>query len=279
MKFLVTGSNGYIGRHVTQSLLRRGHQVVVAVRNNKDVPSECEVFDGNILDSTPDVYRDAGYPDVLIHLAWEDGFVHQSEKHLSNVQQHVRFIDNMLAGGLKQVVTAGTAHEIGFHLGPVDEETPTRPMHPYGIAKNYLREAQGWLCQKYGAVNQWVRCYYIWGDDQNNNSLFTKILLAEENGSHEFPLNSGELLYDFVRVEDLAEMISDVGSQTEIQGIINCSSGNPISLKTMVLKFIAHYKLRINPAWGAFPLRPYDSRAIWGDSTKIERIQRRIKEI
>lgn len=274
MRILVTGANGYIGRHVIKSLLKRGHQVVVAVRNNQAAPAECEVFSGNILESTKDIYRDTGSPDVLIHLAWEDGFVHQSEKHLSNVQQHVRFIENMLIGGLKQVVTAGTAHEIGFHLGPVDETTPARPMHPYGIAKNYLREAQWWLCQKYGAVNQWVRCYYIWGDDQRNNSLFTKILRAAENGAHEFPLNSGELLYDFIRVEDLGEMFSDVASQTEFHGIINCSSGNPISLKTMVLQFIEQNKLSIKPVWGEFPLRAYDSRAIWGDSEKIKEIQR-----
>lgn len=273
MRVLVTGANGYIGRHVTRSLLERGHEVVVAVRNSDDLTMGCEAYEGNILESTQHIFRVTGRPDVLIHLAWEDGFVHQSDKHLGNVHRHAQFIENMLAGGLKQIVTAGTAHEIGFHIGPVDDQTATRPMHPYGIAKNYLRDVQWWLCQKYGAINQWVRCYYIWGDDRRNNSLFTKILKAEDDGDAEFSLNSGEILYDFIRVEELGEMIGDVAEQTAISGVINCSSGDPVSLKTMVLRFIEQNKLNIKPVWGKFPLRPYDSRAIWGDTTKIEKIR------
>jgi len=272
MKILVTGANGYIGRYVVSSLIDRGHQVVVAVRGDMKPTVRCEVFQGNILESGSDIFDKTGRPDVLVHMAWEDGFVHRSESHLSNVQKHVKFLENMLQGGLQQVVTAGTSHEIGYHIGPVDEGTPTRPMHPYGIAKNYLREAQMYLCQSYGAVSQWARCFYIWGDDTKNNSIFTKMLEAEAEGRETFPLNHGELLYDFVHVEELGNMIAEVALQKEVKGIINCSSGEPISLKTMVLRFIEMNNLKITPLWGEFPIRPYDSRAIWGDNTKIKQV-------
>lgn len=272
MKVLVSGANGYIGRYVVSSLVERGHDVTVAVRGQKDPVLQCEVFNGDILASTPDIYERTGRPDVLVHMAWEDGFLHRSESHLANVQNHVRFVEDMLKGGLPQIVTAGTAHEIGYHVGAVDEATPARPMHPYGIAKNYLRQAQAYLCEAHGAINQWTRCYYIWGDDVRNSSIFTKLLEAEARGQETFPLNDGELLYDFMHVKDLGDMIARVALQTEVTGIINCSSGKPVSLKTMVLRFIETNNLKIVPVWGEFPIRPYDSRAIWGDNQKIKQI-------
>ncbi|MEI4480732.1 MULTISPECIES: NAD-dependent epimerase/dehydratase family protein [unclassified Phyllobacterium] len=269
MKFLVTGANGYVGRYVTKALVRRGEEVVAAIRSRTDGLEGATIYSGDILQSTSDIFDETGRPDVVIHLAWEDGFIHQSPKHLENLTAHTSFIENMLKGGLKQILSVGTSHEIGFHTGPVDENTPTRPLHPYGVAKNHLRQVQSLLCQQYQAVDQWARCFYIWGDDARNNSIFTKLLKAEEEGKAEFPLNSGELLYDFVHVAELGEMIADAASQKDVTGIINCCSGDPVSLKTMVLNFIETHGLKIKPVWGAFPLRPYDSRAIWGDNKKI----------
>lgn len=273
MKYLVTGAGGYVGRYVTKALVDRGEEVVVATRVTDTFNENVSYYSGNILSSSEDIFERTGRPDVLIHLAWEDGFVHSSPKHLENLGAHISFIKNMLEGGLKHIVSIGTSHEIGFHTGSVDENTPTRPLHAYGIAKNHLRSVQSLLCQQHDAINQWIRCFYIFGDDAKNNSIFTKLLVADQNGQKEFPLNSGELLYDFVHVEELGKMIVDVASQKTVEGIINCSTGDPVSLKTMVMKFIEENNLHIKPVWGAFPLRPYDSRALWGDNTKINHIR------
>jgi nucleoside-diphosphate-sugar epimerase len=274
LKYLVTGANGYIGRSVVTSLVSRGHNVVVASRSKLLRDDGVEVFSGDVLIPNKNIFEETGRPDVLIHLAWEDGFVHSSPKHLDNLPAHTAFLKNMLAGGLKHVVGAGTSHEIGFHIGPITEYTPTFPQQAYGIAKNHLRLVQELLCREHGAVNQWVRCFYIVGDDANNNSIFKKLLLAEAEGKAEFPLNSGELLFDFIDVAELGEMIADVAAQEEIIGTINCCSGEPVTLKTMVLRFIEEHDLKIKPVWGAFPMRAYDSRAVWGDATKIRAIRK-----
>ncbi|MGN8023919.1 NAD-dependent epimerase/dehydratase family protein [Phyllobacterium sp. 22229] len=269
----MTGANGYVGRHVVASLVSRGQNVVVATRSKMSRDDGVEIFDGDVLIPNLNIFEETGRPDILIHLAWEDGFVHASPKHLDNLPAHVIFLKNMLAGGLRHVVGAGTSHEIGFHVGPITEHTPTFPQNAYGIAKNHLRLVQELLCREHCAVSQWVRCFYIVGDDINNNSIFKKLLLAEAEGRAEFPLNSGELLYDFVDVAELGEMIADVAGQDQIAGTINCCSGEPVTLKTMVLRFIEKNNLKIKPIWGAFPMRTYDSRAIWGDATKIRAIQ------
>ena len=55
-------------------------------------------------------------------------------------------------------------------------------------------------------------------------------------------------------------------------GIINLCSGRPEKLADRVERFIREngYEIRLN--YGAYPDRPYDSKAVWGDSSRIERI-------
>lgn len=270
MKFAVTGGGGYIGSHVVSALQRAGHEVMsVEWRPPGAGDSASNHITMDIFDGDPDLYRRLGSPDVCIHLAWEFGFDHANPAHFSNVVKHHRFIETMLRGGLKHLATAGTVHEIGFHIGPVDETTPAAPRHPYGIAKNYLRQLQDWLCAQHGAVSQWLRCYYITGDDRRSNSIFAKLLKAAEEGQKTFPLNSGELLCDFIDVDELAAQIAKVSSQTAVAGVINCCSGTPTSLKTRVTRFVAENNLDIELQWGKFPMRPYDSPAVWGDVTKL----------
>jgi dTDP-6-deoxy-L-talose 4-dehydrogenase (NAD+) len=142
----------------------------------------------------------------------------------------------------------------------------------YGVAKNALREVARLEVEKAGGVFQWLRAYYILGDDERNQSLFTKILGWEAEGKATFPFNSGLNKYDFIDVRDLARQIALVSLQTKVAGVIDCCSGVPMALRDRVEAFIADNGLAIRPEYGAFPDRPYDSPAVWGSIAKINRI-------
>ena len=121
---------------------------------------------------------------------------------------------------------------------------------------------------------QWLRGYYILGDDLKNNSIFSKILAAEEKGQETFPLNSGLNKYDFISVDNLAREIALSVIQDKITGVINCCTGNPVSLKEKVEEFIKVNHLNIKPKYGVFPERSYDSPIIYGNTEKIVEIIR-----
>lgn len=271
---LVTGASGYIGRHVVNQLLRDGCRVLVADIDLSGYSEEVIKIDESIFSGDIDIFEKMGRPDVCLHLAWKDGFKHNSHEHINNLSKHYEFITNMLAGGLKQIAVMGTMHEIGYWEGAVDEKTPTNPMSNYGIAKNSLRQAVRELCKEYGAKYQWLRAYYITGDDMKNHSIFAKIMEKEQEGEKEFPFNSGKNKYDFIDIHDLALQIAASIEQDEITGIINCCSGTPVSLGEKVESFLKENNYKIKLKYGAFPDREYDSPAIWGDSTKIEMILR-----
>lgn len=271
-KVLVTGAGGYIGRHVVKCLCDMGENVIAADFRTDGIDERARVISVNIFSGSEKIFEELGSPDVMVHMAWRDGFVHNSDAHMEDLSCHYTFLKNMINGGLKQLAVMGTMHEIGYYEGAIDENTPCNPISMYGIAKDALRRSIILLAEKSGICFQWLRAYYIYGDDARNNSIFAKLTKAAEEGKTTFPFTSGKNKYDFIHVDTLAEQISAVAVQTEVTGIINCCTGNPVSLADKVESFIKEHGFNIKLEYGAFPDRPYDSPGEWGDPAKINAV-------
>lgn len=278
MKVLVTGANGYIGRHVVWALLELGHEVVACDLFLTDVDRRAKKMEMNLLMDSENVYERLDSPDVCIHLAWRDGFVHNSPNHLGDFSAHYRFLTAMVDGGLKHLSVMGTMHEVGYWEGAIDEHTPCNPLSMYGIAKNALRQAMMLYCKDKDCKLYWLRAYYILGDDTRNQSIFAKLLQADKEGKKLFPFTTGKTKYDFIKVDELAYQIATASTQEDVAGIINCCSGNPVSLADRVEQYIKENHLSIKLDYGKFPDRPYDPPIIYGDNTKIQIILNAIRK-
>lgn len=274
MKILVTGANGYLGSGIVKAILDSGNEVVATDFRDTNIDKRAIAMPCNLFE-IDNPYDYFGQPDALLHLAWRDGFVHYSDAHIDDLPKHFAFIKNMVEAGCKHIAAMGSMHEIGFFEGSINETTPCHPTTPYGIGKNALRDLTAMVCKQNNCVFQWMRGYYIVGNSKFGSSIFSKITAAVEEGKKEFPFTLGQNQYDFIDYPDFCSQVAAVVSQQQEQGIINICSGRPEKLADRVERFIKENNYDIKLQYGAFPDRPYDSKAIWGDSKKIEKIMDR----
>lgn len=274
MKVLVTGANGFLGRGIVDNLIKLGHKVIATDFSVDLVNDKAKKIEGDIfLIENP--YEFFEKPDVILHLAWRDGFVHDSPAHIDDLAKHYNFLKAFAEAGINKIAVMGTMHEIGFHEGSIDESTPCNPLTLYGISKDALRKLTFKLAKQNEIDVQWLRAYYIVSNTAYGSSIFSKIFDSAQKGQKEFPFTMGQNQYDFLDYEDFCLRIA-AATQSKETGIINICSGRPEKLADRVERFIKENDLDIKLQYGVFPDRPYDSKAIWGDSRKIDEIMKGI---
>lgn len=277
MKILVTGANGYLGKGVVKELLDKGYQVIATDFKSNYIDSRATIFEEDLF-KIDNPFEHFAKPDILIHMAWRDGFVHNSINHINDLPLHYNFIENMIKSGLKHVTVLGSMHEVGFYEGAIAENTPTNPQSLYGISKDALRNAVSLLCKQNSIVFQWLRGFYIVGNTSDGSSIFSKIIQADLDGKTEFPFTLGLNQFDFINYDEFCNAVALSATQEKIIGIINICSGHPEKLADRVERFIKDNNLNIKLQYGAFPDRPYDSKAVWGSNRKLSLIIENIQD-
>lgn len=279
-KVMVTGATGFIGNYVIQQLLQQHYAVIATSANEakattfswfkkvKYIPFNLEDFEEGV-----DYYRFFDQPDILIHLAWEGLPNYKSDFHLDiNLPRHFSFIKNMVQHGLADVAVTGTCFEYGMQEGCLQEDMAVFPANPYAQAKNTLRELLQQYQQQTPFKLKWVRLFYMYGKGQNPNSLLSQLDKALAAGEPVFNMSGGEQVRDFLPVEKVAEYIVKIALQQQVTGIINCCSGEPVT----VLNFVKNYLARINKTitlnTGYYPYPDYEPMYFWGDNTKLKNI-------
>ena len=198
-KVLVTGANGYIGKNVINYLLNNNIEVVAADISLNKISDKVKKIETNIFENTDYLFSNLENVSTCIHLAWRNGFIHNSITHLEDISLHYKFLKKIYEFGIKNINVIGTMHEIGYWEGEVNNDIRTNPISFYGIAKNSLRQSLEILNDSDKELFiKWLRVFYIQGDDRNNNSIFSKILQKEDEGAKTFPFTTGKNKYDFI---------------------------------------------------------------------------------
>lgn len=271
MKILVTGANGYLGQGIVKTLLNDNLDIIAADFESSYIDNRANIKCCNIFKvENPFEYFDC--PDVILHLAWRNGFIHNADTHLDDLPEHNKFLKKMIDSGCKRVCIMGSMHEIGFYEGSINENTSCEPMTQYGIAKNALRQSIKAYAEEKKVKFMWLRGYYIVSNNIQGSSIFSKIALSEEQGIKEFPFTLGQNQYDYLDYGIFCKQVAAAVQQDKILGIINICNGIPEKLCDRVERFINDNNYAIELKYGAFPDRPYDSKAVWGNNRKISEI-------
>jgi dTDP-6-deoxy-L-talose 4-dehydrogenase (NAD+) len=280
MKILVTGSTGFIGNVVVNELLRRGHEVIASSTNNDTAQKKWwypkviyRKLDFRELNFGTDYFNYFDKPDIAIHLAWE-GLPRYKEKfHLEeNLPRHAGFLTNLVQNGLKSLTVTGTCLEYGLQNGCLKEDITIQPIVPYAIAKNKLREVLQSLQGVYQFSLKWVRLFYMFGPGQNPNSLVSQLDKAIEAGDREFNMSQGDQTRDFLPVEKVGEYLVRIALQDSVDGIINCCSNTPVTVRAFVENYLKERRKNIDLNLGYYPYLDYEPMHFWGDDKKLKTI-------
>jgi UDP-glucose 4-epimerase len=245
MKALVTGGAGFIGSHLTDALLARGHDVMVVDRLRTSKFNLGEAITRGASLARADVTDTARMreallewqPEVVYHLAAQIDVRWSVEDPSTDAHQNVggtaAVLEAARQAGVRRLVLASTAGVYGDpDRLPVDEETPLEPLSPYGAGKAAAETYLALFSRLHGLSTLSLRMSNVYGPRQNPHGEAGVIAIfcaAATEGRPVTVYGDGTQTRDFVYVEDVAEAFATAGESSE-QGAINISTGVETSL-------------------------------------------------
>ena len=290
-KVLVTGADGFIGSHLTESLLEKGYEVKAFAYYNsfntwgwldslpKEMLNEIEVFTGDIRD--PNGVREAmkGVEGVF-HLAAliaipfsyhsPDSYVDTNIKGTLNVLQAARDLatERVLVTSTSEVY--GTARYV-----PIDENHPYQGQSPYSATKIGADRLAESFYRSFGLPVSIVRPFNTFGPRQSARAVIPTIISQLLAGKEEIQLGSLTPTRDFNYVKDTAAgFIAIAESEKTIGEEINIATQQEISIGELAREIISQINPSARIVCDEQRLRPEKSEVnrLLGSNEKIGRL-------
>jgi dTDP-6-deoxy-L-talose 4-dehydrogenase (NAD+) len=272
VKVAVSGATGFVGRHVVASLERAGHEPTLWVRPSSSPATSRHPVVRIDIEAPPDrPFAALDRPEALIHLAWGGlpnyASLHHFERELP---AHYAILKRLLEEGLSTLVVAGTCFEYGMQSGPLDETRAAAPANPYALAKDALRQQLQQLQRQLPFSLTWARLFYLHGEGQAASALLPQLRQAVAAGLPSFAMSGGEQLRDYLAVEQAADHLVALAGKRREHGIVNVCSGQPVSVRALVERWIAANHWSISLDLGRHPYSVHEPMAFWGDTRKLK---------
>lgn len=264
-RVLVTGSTGFIGRHVIAVLQRDGSVAVPAPR----FPFRAE----NLIRAMgPGV-------DCCIHLAWyADPADYQTNAtaNLRSFEASMELVDALAAVGCPRIVVSGTCAEYAPSARPISESQPLEPLTVYAAEKAALHSMLLTDIVASRLQVAWARLFNVTGPGEHRERLVPAVV-RELGAGRRVPLTAGDQIRDFLDVADVAEALCILAHSSET-GAWNVCSGEGIAVASL-LKLLAERLGRSDLlGFGERQLPPDETPILVGDSQRLVKTgwQRRI---
>lgn len=291
MKILVTGADGFIGSHLTEALVRAGHEVKAFVLYNSfnswgwmdhcatDVKGHFEVFAGDIRD--PNGVREAMHGcEAVLHLAAliaipysyhsPDTYVDTNIKGTLNVLQAAR------AAGVRRVVHTSTSEVYGTaRFVPITEEHPLLDQSPYSATKIGADQLAYSFYASFGLPVVIARPFNTYGPRQSARAVIPTIITQLAQGKREIRLGAIAPTRDFNHVRDTVRgFIAAVTSDRGLGEAVNFGSNFEISVGDTAALIAEAMGVDIQITTEQVRLRPENSEVerLWADNRKAREL-------
>jgi len=280
-KIVVTGGAGFIGSHLTESLLAEGHSVLVidnfstGRRENFASFEDAKDFhyvekDISDLEKIKPFFKNVDYVFHLAALA--DivlSIVNPRDYYKSNVTGTFSVVEASRLSGVKKLIYAASSSCYGIpDKFPTSEKADIRPMYPYALTK-YLGER---ILFHWGEVYKLdivsLRLFNVYGPRSRTSGTYGAVFgvfLAQKLNNKPFTVvGDGEQKRDFIYVTDIVEAFKKAAFSNIKGEVFNVGSENPQSVNRLV-SLIGGEKIHI-------PKRPGEPDCTWADITKIKKL-------
>jgi nucleoside-diphosphate-sugar epimerase len=220
MRYLVTGGAGFIGSHIVDELVRRGHSVVVLDNlstgkesNLASVREKIELSTGSVTDLAA-VQAACRGADYVVHLAARTSVPRSVQDPVDTNHANIDGTLNVLVAArdakVRRFVFAASSSAYGdTPTLPKVETMPPAPISPYGVTK-YVGELYAQVFGRvYGLENASVRYFNVFGPRQDPTSQYSGVLsrymLAVIEGEAPEVYGDGEQSRDFTYVENIVD--------------------------------------------------------------------------
>lgn len=237
MRAVVTGGAGFIGSNLVDRLVERGDEVVVvddlsfgkrANLNPAAVLVERDIRDG----------LDLGASDVVFHLAAQtdvgSSVARPAEDASVNVVGTIRVLEAALRAGVQVVFTSTGGAIYGECEGPAPEDSPRRPLSPYGIAKLCAEEyLAGWnrIHTTHHAVVRLANVYGPRQDSSLEGGVVAVFLDRLARGEQTVIFGDGLQTRDFVFVSDVVDAL--LAATEHAGGVFNIGTGEETTVAAL----------------------------------------------
>ncbi|MCL4522961.1 MAG: SDR family oxidoreductase [Acidobacteria bacterium] len=220
MRYLVTGGAGFIGSHIAEELLRRGHSVAVfddlssgKEANLAHLAGKVELHKASVCDSAKVAGACRG-ADYVIHLAARTSVPRSILEPVETNHVNVDGTLNVLIAArdtkVKRVVFAASSSAYGETPAlPKKESMEPAPISPYGVTK-LVGELYAQVCGRvYGLENVSLRYFNVFGPRQDPTSQYSGVLsrfiTALLDGQTPVVFGDGEQSRDFTYVANVVD--------------------------------------------------------------------------
>jgi len=245
---LVTGGAGFIGSHVADALLQRGHLVTVlddlSGGDRDNVPSAASFVHGSVVDA-PLVDRLCAEHqfDAIVHLAAyaAEGLSHFIKRfnYTNNVIGSVTLLNAAINTGVRRFVFTSSIAVYGTHADlPLTEETPVHPEDSYGIAKHAV-ELELKACRDlFGLEYVVFRPHNVYGPRQNIGDPYRNVIGIFMNqilqGKPMTIFGDGSQSRAFSYIDDVAPVIAEsVDGDAFLNDVFNLGADQPYTLNQL----------------------------------------------
>jgi len=286
MRFVVTGSAGFVGSHLTRRLVDEGHVVVGidCLRDNYDVAEKKAnlawvaaggAVDQHDVDLSVDPLDDlVAEADVVVHLAgqpgvrasWGDGLTDYTR---DNIVATERLLAAAGRAGVGRVVMASSSSVYGEAARyPCSEDDLPRPHSPYGVTKLAAEHLGVAHARNEGLPVVALRYFSVYGPRQRPDMGLRRLFEAVRTGGTFPRYGDGSQVRDLTYVGDVVDATLLAGSTDVAPGtVLNVAGGSQVSLAELIerIEVLTGRVITIDQR----PVQPGDVTRTGGDTSRI----------